>query len=401
VADLNTAQVSDTLLQLPLASAATAPAFDSVLLRHATPGGTWANHNAQFSHTDALLTARGTFLESYYNFDFYYRGRLVDSYYLEGAQNKPNGESVVTDAELELTEDGVLFHAYGKHANWIIAEVVTDVGSDRYTLARREPGRFSLFYRPDTSVSLIDHVIFRGPVGFRPDTLSAQVHYVIDGIENVAHLKPGIALRFDPVDLFDKVLLHVRDTVVDTPPGAYYSRKPFILESSAAAFAGWADLYSGVPPDDDQSKLGLYVLHEKKGWLWAGGRFDSTEGYLISDLGGPGVLAIIADTTAPKLYGFNLDEGEVIASSRPYITFTVDDNLSDFEDDRNFNVTLDNKWLVPEFDPERKTFKTRPDWRLYPGIHKLSIEVADRCGNTTRETRSFTIHTGLKGKTTY
>ena len=69
----------------------------------------------------------------------------------------------------------------------------------------------------------------------------------------------------------------------------------------------------------------------------------------------------------------------------------LQEELSGIENDLNFNVTIDNKWIVPEYDPEQGLFVSKPHWLLRGGTHQLRIEVHDRCGNQTILERKFRI----------
>jgi hypothetical protein len=136
----------------------------------------------------------------------------------------------------------------------------------------------------------------------------------------------------------------------------------------------------------------MYVYNDTDDeWNWAGGVFDSSTRTLHSDLGGTGILAIIADTAAPVITNLNIDEFDRIKIGHPEIRFTVDDELSGMENDLNFNITIDGTWIVPEYDPERKRFISKPHWRLVGGRHRLSIAIHDRCGNRVSVEREFMV----------
>jgi hypothetical protein len=56
-----------------------------------------------------------------------------------------------------------------------------------------------------------------------------------------------------------------------------------------------------------------------------------------------------------------------------------------------FDITIDGKWMIPEYDPERHICTTQPHWRLTPGPHTLKIDIHDRCDNHTVVTSKFRI----------
>ncbi len=396
----NRADISDSLISLLFADEQAAKSFDSVALllsgdgpgRDTIPVALYPT----IERDERMIRLRGNFATgSNYQLRFMKDGVIYPPYYLSTAGLAPNGESAVDSVTAHVVGDGVLFTAAAKEngVNWLMAEIVTDRGSDNLFFRKTGGKRFTLFYRPTGDPDEIRSAIIRGPVGFRPDTVPVNVHRIQSGKATQVELGPKRQLIFGAGDLFNDALIAVRDTVMPSPSTGYYVDGPYFVDPQGYSFADWADLETAITDSTvDPAKIGLYVYNDKDGeWNWAGGEYDSTRQVLVSSLGGAGLVAVIADTSAPVIAGLNIDENENVKISHPTVRFTLTDELSGIENDLNFDVTIDGKWMVPEYDPERGGFVSKTYWMLTGGRHKLAIRVHDRCGNTVSAERTFVV----------
>ncbi len=349
----------------------------------------------QITVDDDYLTVKGLFDPiAGYRLELFKNDRACRNYYFSTAPVIPEGQRAVDSVLTDILDDGILFTATAcsPGINWLQAEIVTDVGSERRFYRKAGNRNFSLYYHPGPEVTAVQAIITRGPVGFRPDTATFSIFNAQAGTATTVNLRPGCSLSFDAGDLFDDVLLSIEDTVIAEPLTGYYICRPFVIGPITAAFADWADLQIEITEETiDPAKIGLYVFDVEKGWLWAGGEYDPVNRIWHAPLGGAGVVALIADTTAPVIADLNLMERKWVKSDHPPVQFKLTDELSGIENDLNFNVTIDGQWIVPEYDPERETFTSAPHWRLTGGNHTLRIEVHDRCGNTATLTREFLV----------
>ncbi len=403
LAPLNRSVVSDSLITLFLSRDEARELFDSVslLLSNGRQGGDTIPV-ALYPETQiegSMIRLAGDFAAATdYQLRFTKNGIAHPPYYFSTDEVVPGGEDAVVEIKAEIIEGGILLTALaGENGiNWLAGEVLTDRGRERFFYRKTGGRRFSHYYQPTGDVQFIHKVETRGPVGFRPDTLVLNIHHVRADSPAAIDLMPGCRLVFSGEDLFNHALISVRDTVMPLPATGYFIRGPYVLLPEAYSFADWADLQTMIDETSvDPTKIGLYVYDEEDGeWSWAGGTFDPETRLLHSDLGGAAVFAVIADTAAPVITDLNIEEFDRVKIGRPPVRFQLEDELSGIEDDLNFDVAIDGRWIVPEYDPERKHFESKPHWRLVGGRHRLTISVHDRCGNRVSVTREFMVGAG-------
>ena len=137
-------------------------------------------------------------------------------------------------------------------------------------------------------------------------------------------------------------------------------------------------------------KAGLCRLDDSgQRWIWLGGM--GSDSLLHGRISTGGLYSALLDIEPPTIENLSLNDSEVIPIPRPNISFTLKDNLSGFEDDRNIVIKLDGKWMIPELDPETGKCQTQPLDSLAAGEHHLSIEVKDRAGNEAQRYLKFRV----------
>ncbi|MCP4568261.1 MAG: M23 family metallopeptidase [FCB group bacterium] len=392
ISPLNRARISDTSMVL-LLEPDHAP-FDSVQIYSISIDGQATRIFPEIVIKDFSLNLGGDFGgEGDYQLMFFSGGIAYPSAYISAGSLTPIGQSITGALDYKILDGGLWIDAQTQTdgINWLLAEIISDHGSRRLFCQKGAGNRFNLYYRPATEMTSIEKILVRGPVGFRPDTISFDLRRIDHGQKSEIQLRQGVLLAFDRDVLFDDALLEIGDTIMPGPETGYYLYGPYIIGPEAYSFADWADLQTEIDDPAVASRAGLYVFDEDDGWLWAGGEYDLAASKLHSQLGGAGVVAVIVDTTGPVISQLNIKKNQSVNASRPQVRFTLSDELSGIENDLNFNVTVDDKWIVPEYDPERELFVSKPHWRLREGAHSLKIEVHDRCGNSTSFLRKFRV----------
>lgn len=292
----------------------------------------------------------------------------------------------------KIIDDGLLFTVPTTGGfDQLTGLIATDRGMDTLAFRHVSQNRFAGFYRPAADVERIDRIVIAGPASRVSDTIVLGMHHLFPG--RPAQIKYGddIAIACEPGDLFGDALLTVRDTTLLPPLSGGFIHRPFALLPDWLAFASPMELTVQLPVLPDTNKTAFYIHKEGNRWSWVGRRVDLDNNWLTTTVSGGGAYAVLTDTVAPTITAVNIAEKASLTSGRPQIRCTVADELSGFEDDRNFEITIDGKWVIPEYDVDQKLLTGKPHWTIRGSSHRLEITVRDRCGNATTVTRTFHI----------
>ncbi len=237
---------------------------------------------------------------------------------------------------------------------------------------------------------------FQSELGVEPKVLDS-LDIVAAGFADTTRLSVDNAFEFivEKSDLFAPCYIDLKKVVVEQRgvlqlASDYYQIGPedLLLKAPVTVRA----MAVGSHPQPRQ--LGVCRLDKKADkWIWLGSENETVNRLRATGTRG-GSYAIVIDREAPKISGFNLSANKPVSDRTPEITFTLSDNLSGFEDDRNITLKLDSEWLIPEYDPETKICRTAPLKPLEAGKHTLTIDVIDRAGNLTQKTLAFEIAVG-------
>ncbi len=159
-------------------------------------------------------------------------------------------------------------------------------------------------------------------------------------------------------------------------PEAFACRKEFTLALRTADLRS-REFPSGI----------CWLDKEKNRWVWLD---DNLHGDTLkaASLGG-GSFAALFDLDPPEIRHLNIRDSRTYSDPRPLISFLAVDTLSGIDDDQDFLIKLDGKWMIPEYDPNTRRCVTRPLESLSPGKHHLGIMVYDRAGNLTEQYLNF------------
>lgn len=168
--------------------------------------------------------------------------------------------------------------------------------------------------------------------------------------------------------------------------------KTYSFEPSTVPFNGWARVSLKYPEaGSDPRRLGLYELIGEGAWRFIGQELDSLNRSVAGEVRYLSSYALLEDTLPPKISRVSIASGEKIRVKKPRITAVVKDDLSGIGSDEDLVVEIDGEWMIPEYDPEKKTLVTRPISPLGLGKHLLTIRVRDRAGNEAEVKREFFI----------
>jgi hypothetical protein len=164
----------------------------------------------------------------------------------------------------------------------------------------------------------------------------------------------------------------------------------YSCEPSTVPLNGFAKIYlKYTEKERDPQKLGLYELTEGGWWKLIGQDLDTTNKTVSGKVRYFSTYALLEDTKPPLIKKVDPYPGKKTKQRKPKIEAIVRDDLSGIGSDLDVLVTIDGKWMIPEYDPETNVLFTRPTSPLSYGKHELLISVKDRCSNRSEVRRNF------------
>ncbi len=237
-----------------------------------------------------------------------------------------------------------------------------------------------------------------------PDSLyplldTEEVNLAVAGIRGADTLVLDEKARviFEKDDLFFPRFVGVRANKLMNPGlmklnSSYYE----VLPEEFVAKRGYT-LQVTLPPGSATNAISGICWLDKAAdrWVWLGDNVFRND-TLTATTTGSGSFAAVMDVERPYVGDFSIPPRSVITDRLPKITFTVRDTLSGLADDRSIDIKLDNKWMIPEYDPEAKQCRFQPPDSLAVGDHHLAVTVTDRAGNRTEQFSIFSVIEGKK-----
>jgi hypothetical protein len=306
-------------------------------------------------------------------------------------------EADSTGLTLAVQDDGIVVSTIASGTNTGQAQVSLFKGD---TLAGTETTGYHsdgvrqyMFIPPKPEYRRITSLAWLFPqpsVDARPQTLDVCLAAVGYGQGDTVRVDDRFAVITGPSTFYSPrfVALARRDSaglsrVYEISPRAFVTQEPFTVE----LITGSAETRAGLCWQDRKAR----------GWVWINA--DSTRrGVAWGESRGGGRFAVLVDTVPPRVSRLNIKEGMTLQNLSPKVTCQVLDNLSGIQDDLSFDIRINGRWLVPEYDFERGTLVAELDSPLEPGKCSLSIVVVDRAGNKTELQRSFTVSTGKQAR---
>jgi len=182
--------------------------------------------------------------------------------------------------------------------------------------------------------------------------------------------------------VYDTMLFGVDLSKIDSFPTEIPILSPiFHLNSSPQVLKRGIELkikYDSTVISPDQ--LGLYQVNGENGISLVSNKVDSLNNYVSGRTKSFGKFIIAADTIAPLLDLEFPTDGQQL-QKLDIIKFTALDELSGIGRDKNLSITLDEQFVLPEWDPERDLIIGRPHWNIEAGEHEIIIRVVDVAGN--------------------
>ncbi len=239
--------------------------------------------------------------------------------------------------------------------------------------------------------------------GERPVTLRLQSgqQTLADTVQDVHVLIPGekkrwhfaqdrVALESIPHSVYDSLLFTATEVIPDTVQNTVPLFSPaFRIWGQQQKFRSGLILKmtpDSVPPNPKQ--VGICRLSSRGKLSWSAAQYESSANRFSRSIASFGTYILAADTTAPQI-AITLPRSGKLYHKTPLIEFLATDSLAGIGSDRNIQVFVDGRFVIPEWDPERELVRVRPYWKVAPGKHRVRVLVRDRAGNETEKIRTF------------
>ena len=233
--------------------------------------------------------------------------------------------------------------------------------------------------------------------------LSSNRRVLADSVLNFHVLKPGqvnswqfvdeqALLESDSSSVYDTLLFSASQSSLNSLKiAAPVFSKPLRLWGIHKKFRHFLHLHLVADSVSARPKqVGLCRLSGNGKLSWTSARYDSIENSYSGSIVSFGTYILAADSTAPEV-DIQSPLSAKLYSRMPEIKFRTIDSLAGIGSETNIKVTVDGRFVVPEWDPERNLVKAKPHWKLSPGKHHLRVLVTDAAGNTTERLRVFRI----------
>ena len=130
-----------------------------------------------------------------------------------------------------------------------------------------------------------------------------------------------------------------------------------------------------IPNRLKEKVLIAYIYGEEEKFSAIGGKWEN--GFLIAKNKQFGKYTIILDTISPEIIALNIHNKKKIKGYKTIVINTSDD----FSGIKSYRATLNNRWILMEYDKKNDRLTYFIDDRIKKGKNVFKIEVADERGN--------------------
>lgn len=185
----------------------------------------------------------------------------------------------------------------------------------------------------------------------------------------------GITLEIPREALFDTI--HFRFKIGKPHPAGY--SPTFHLHNRLTPICNPCTLYIRPKPAGNVQKQQLLIASLNEGTnkpQAIGGEWEN--GYIKTLIKEFGTYVVLADVKPPVITPLNFSNGQKL-SSQTSLKLKVSDDLAGIG---HYRATLNEKWILMEWDPKNNLMEYHFDEHLKKGKNRLRLEVSDTRGNT-------------------
>ncbi len=211
-----------------------------------------------------------------------------------------------------------------------------------------------------------------------------------DQKQRFAYFDDALVLESENAGPFDTLLVSARSLTFDENKGDYpVFSSPYMVKPANQKFNESVSIsvrYDSLHTNPEQ--MGLYGYNGNGKISFISNDLDMKNGYISARVKSFGSYLIAADTVAPRL-NVRYPRNNQVMNQLQKIDFFMEDDLSGIGSEDNIRISLDGRFVLPEWDPERDHVIGRPHWLLTSGSHEIVITVKDAAGNIAGQKRTF------------
>ncbi len=304
------------------------------------------------------------------------------------------GKSFV-EIEHEVVDDGLIIYLEGKVRFGCQSRI--DLYSNGKIIGREYPQILSMtnqscFIPPKPEYHHIDQI----GATFIADTTSTvrvfdSVNIYIVGIEDEENifLDQSLTLLFGKNKFYKPRFIEVKQLFIPNSSIRRITSKIYQILPKAFVCKEDFDLEYKYSSEGRYNKNGgfCWLDEDKDSWVWLDNLFENN--IITAKSTGGGIFAVVKDFEKPVISKLSYRDGKTYFNNTRNIVFTAIDTLSGIDDDLDFQVKLDGKWQLVEYDPENDLCKVEINKPLENGKHHLGIMVYDQAGNVGEQYLNF------------
>ena len=265
------------------------------------------------------------------------------------------------------------------------------------------------YVAPNNKLSIYKNVVEHGVFNFSDEKFHNVTYVVKDFAGNTSKLsfvvksekpptakpKAVVAKSKNSFSYKTKNHFETKEMILDIPKNALYESMIFKYKTGATrknSFSKTHYIHNKFTPLHKYCSLAikpnstlparlrnkaLLAKTNKAGRLVsAGGKWEN--GYVISKTREFGVYVVVVDTIAPKIKALNIFNNKNISSQKT-IKIRISDNFSGI---KSYRGTINNKWILMDYDAKKNTLTYKFDSILLKGKNKFKLVVKDDKGNS-------------------
>jgi murein DD-endopeptidase MepM/ murein hydrolase activator NlpD len=118
-------------------------------------------------------------------------------------------------------------------------------------------------------------------------------------------------------------------------------------------------------------------------WRYIGNEIKE-DGGIYASSGSFGTFCVMGDSIPPRLRALNFNDGDRISDKQRTLRLRISDNFSGIQNQK-IHCTLDDRWVLFEFDAKSSSITHRLLRRPSPGRHRLDVMVYDNANNLAQQ----------------